>query len=217
MNAQVFSSIDHGGRYAYRNQPGIAHWNLACLAQALLPLLDDDEEKAAEIAQAALDRFPDLFLGAYFERLRLKLGLEESRPEDEKLIQDFLDLLEKSGSDFTLAFRRLSELPLGAATELPFDFAQSFDPWLERWRARLDIDAHNAAALQQRMLATNPALIPRNHLVEAAIEQAYAGDFSNFHALTERLQTPFEYASEDRELALPPRPEQIVQQTFCGT
>lgn len=216
-SAAVYSSIDHGGRYAYRNQPGIAHWNLTCLAQALLPLLADDEEKAVELAQTALDRFPQLFLDAYFNTLRQKLGFADSRPEDEQLVQDFLDLLENSGSDFTLAFRRLSELPLGGQTALPFDFPAAFDPWLERWRERLNNEVDENERLQQRMLATNPALIPRNHLVEAAIEQAYAGDFSRFHALTERLQKPFDYEPGDRDLALPPRPEQIVQQTFCGT
>ena len=215
--AAVYSSIDHGGRYAYRNQPGIAHWNLACLAQALLPLIADDEDKAAELAQAALDRFADLFLAAYFSRLRDKLGFEQAQDGDEQLIQDFLDLLEQNGQDFTLAFRRLSELPLGGPTVLPFEFPAVFDSWLERWRERLQAEGQEAERLQQRMLATNPALIPRNHLVEAAIEQAYAGDFSKFHALTERLQRPFEDEPGDRELALPPRPEQIVQQTFCGT
>jgi len=217
-SARVYSSIDHGGRYSYRNQPGIAHWNLACLASTLLPLLADDEEEASGMAQAALDRFPELFLEAYFATLRRKLGLSTAQPEDEKLIQDFLDLLEGSGSDFTLAFRRLGELPLGANDiETLFDFPEKFAPWLQRWRERCAQESISDTERHAQMMATNPALIPRNHLVEAAIEQAYGGDFTQFHQLTERLTRPFEYDAEDEMLAVPPRPEQVVQQTFCGT
>ena len=217
-SARVYSSIDHGGRYSYRNQPGIAHWNLACLASTLLPLLADEEETATAMAQAALDRFPQLFLDAYFTTLRQKLGLTRIQPDDEKLVQDFLDLLENSGSDFTLAFRRLAELPVAANDIEPlFDFSAAFEPWLERWRERCAQESIGDSERHVQMMATNPALIPRNHLVEAAIEQAYAGDFAPFHALTERLTRPFDYAAEDRPLALPPRPDEVVQQTFCGT
>ena len=159
-----------------------------------------------------------LFLDAYFTRLRQKLGLTTNQPDDDKLVQDFLDLLENSGSDFTLAFRRLGELPVGAGDIEPlFDFNESFEPWLERWRQRCALESIDDSERHAQMMATNPALIPRNHLVEAAIEAAYAGDFAPFHALTERLARPFEYSAEDEPLALPPRPEQVVQQTFCGT
>ncbi|TNF88918.1 MAG: YdiU family protein, partial [Gammaproteobacteria bacterium] len=217
-SAQVYSSIDHGGRYAYRNQPGIAHWNLACLANALLPLIADDEESATELAQQALNQFPDLFLEAYFRTMRQKLGLMTEQAEDETLIQDFLNLLESNRVDFTLAFRRLGELPVGASTFEPlFDFPESFSDWLARWRQRCARESIGDDERHRQMMATNPALIARNHLVEAAIEEAYAGDFSAFHALTERLVRPFDYAPEDQSLATPPRPEQIVQQTFCGT
>ena len=217
-SAQVYSSIDHGGRYAYRNQPGIAHWNLACLANALLPLIADDEESATELAQEALNQFPDLFLEAYFRTMRQKLGLMTEQAEDETLIQDFLNLLESNRVDFTLAFRRLGELPVGASTFEPlFDFPESFSDWLARWRQRCARESIDDDERHRQMMATNPALIARNHLVEAAIDEAYAGDFSAFHALTERLTRPFDYAPQDQPLATPPRPEQIVQQTFCGT
>jgi uncharacterized protein YdiU (UPF0061 family) len=217
-SAQVYSSIDHGGRYAYRNQPAIAHWNLACLANALLLLFDDDQETATEQAQTALDRFPDLFYERYFEVLRAKLGLTTHEDDDRELVQDFLDLLETNGCDFTLAFRRLGELPVDADTIKPlFDFPAAFDEWLGRWRERCAREAVGDAERHARMAAVNPALIPRNHLVEEAIERGYEGDFTAFHRLADRLQRPYEYTLADADLARPPRAEEIVQQTFCGT
>jgi len=217
-SATVYSSIDHGGRYAYRNQPTIAHWNLACLAQTLMPLFAANEDSASEIAQQALDTFPDLFTQEYVTTLRAKLGLVTSQQEDESLAQDFLDLLERHRCDFTLAFRRLSELAGDAAIIQPlFDFPESFTAWLARWRERCAQEPISDAERHDHMMATNPALIPRNHLVEAAISGAYDNDFSLFHQLTDRLSKPFDYTSDDEHLATPPRPDQIVQQTFCGT
>ena len=183
-----------------------------------MPLLASDEAGASEIAQQALDSFPDLFLQEYFAVMRAKLGLATSHPDDEALVQEFLDLLERSRCDFTLAFRRLGELAGGAATLQPlFDFPESFTPWLARWRERCAQEPSGDARRHEQMLATNPALIPRNHLVEEAIAAAYDNDFSLFHRLTERLTRPFDYTSGDEYLATPPKPEQVVQQTFCGT
>ncbi|MDH3535093.1 MAG: YdiU family protein [Gammaproteobacteria bacterium] len=217
-SAAVYSSIDHGGRYAYRNQPAIAHWNLACLAQTLVPLLADDEDSATAMAQDALGEFPDLFLEAYFDALRAKLGLTTAGEDDATLVQDFLDLLESNRCDFTLAFRRLGELTVGASeVEKLFDFPESFAPWLQRWRARCAQESLGDAQRHSCMISVNPAFIPRNHLVEDAIAQAYAGDFALFHRLNERLSNPFAFEPADAVLATPPRPDQVVQQTFCGT
>ncbi len=217
-SAAVYSSIDHGGRYSYRNQPTIAHWNLACLAQTLMPLFASDENSASEIAQQTLDTFPDLFMQEYVTTLRAKLGLATSQEDDEKLVQDFLDLLERNRCDFTLAFRRLAELAGGSATIQPlFDFPESFTAWLARWRERCAQEPISDAERHDQMMGINPALIPRNHLVEAAISEAYENDFSLFHQLTDRLSKPFDYTPADEYLATPPRPDQIVQQTFCGT
>lgn len=217
-SAAVFSSIDHGGRYAYRNQPGIAHWNLACLAQTLLPLLADDEETATEIAQTALDGFPELYAEAWFERLREKFGLAAMEAGDAELIQEFLDLLERGRVDFTLAFRRLAELagPVSELGEL-FDFPESFADWLQRWQQRCAQETGDSDSRQRRMMAVNPAFTARNHLVEEAIARAYEGDFAPFNRLLERLEKPYDYSTEDILLATPPKPEQVVQQTFCGT
>ena len=217
-SAAVYSSIDHGGRYAYRNQPGIAQWNLACLAQTLLPLIGDDEKAATESAQAAIEAFPDLFYAAYFEGLQRKFGLTETRDGDDLLMQDFLDLLQRTGSDFTLAFRRLAELAAGeTGVASIFEFSDAFADWLERWRARGDAETGNAGDRGARMLATNPAFIARNHLVEKAIARGYDGDFAFFHRLNDRLAQPFDFDPADADLARPPEPDEVVQQTFCGT
>ncbi len=217
-SAAVFSSIDHGGRYAYRNQPGIAQWNLACLAQTLLPLLGDDEKRATGQAQAAIDRFPDLFYAAYLEGLQRKFGLTETRDGDDVLMQDFLDLLQRTRSDFTLAFRRLAELAASESGVIEiFDMPDAFADWLERWRARCAQEPVDAATRGVRMLATNPAFIARNHLVEKAIQRGYDGDFAFFHRLTDRLAKPFEFDPADSDLASPPNPDEVVEQTFCGT
>jgi uncharacterized protein YdiU (UPF0061 family) len=217
-SAAVFSSIDHGSRYAYRNQPAIAQWNLACLAQTLLPFISEDEAEATELAQAALNDFPQVYLGAYWNRMRAKFGLATERQDDEALMQEFLDLLERGRHDFTLAFRRLAELAAGRAdAQALFDFGESFTPWLQRWQARCELESADAGERGERMLATNPAFIARNHLVEQAIEQAYRGDFKTFHRLHERLREPFAWDSDDADLAKPPQAHEIVQQTFCGT
>ncbi len=214
-SAAVFSSIDHGGRYAYRNQGAIAQWNLACLAQALLPFISADEEQATELAQAVLNEFPQVYFDAYWSRMRAKFGLATEQPDDEALMQEFLELLQSGRHDFTLAFRRLAELAAGREdTESLFDFGEAFEPWLGRWRDRRALEPADGG---ERMLATNPAFIARNHLVEQAIEQGYRGDFAAFHRLHERLRQPFSWEAADADLATPPRPHEIVQQTFCGT
>ena len=219
----VFSSIDRDGRYAYQNQPYIAHWNLSRLVLALLPLLDEDADTAVASGQAAIDAFPDLFQDAYRQRMGQKLGLLKTCIDDEALIQDLLSLMQAEKSDFTLTFRRLSELADAEAiswnTVSPiFDFSDAFQPWLERWQERLASDTQNASQRQAQMFAINPAFIPRNHLVEAVIEAAANNaDFSPFHKLVDRLCKPFEFASADAILATPPQAGQVVQQTFCGT
>lgn len=219
----VFSSIDHGGRYAYRNQPGIAHWNLACLAQALVPLLHEDPEQAVALAQAAVDTYSDQFLEAHTAGLKLKLGLRQDRPEDSALIEDLYTLMADEAVDFTLTFRRLADLAspdtagdqdCGELYPLP----PAFDPWLARWRERLAAEAVDPGTRQEEMYRANPVFIPRNHLVETAIAAASnEGDFAPFNALVDRLADPWTWRAEDREFALPPGPEQQVHQTFCGT
>jgi uncharacterized protein YdiU (UPF0061 family) len=220
---KVFSSIDQKGRYAYRNQPGIAHWNLACLAETLIPLLDADAEQAVLMAQTAIDTFPDLFLDAHQQGMGKKLGLRLEGEEDESLVQDLLSLMADTESDFTLTFRTLAELANPKALEgdsiaALFSLPDSFAPWLERWQARMQSNTTDLSSRQLAMLEANPVFIPRNHLVEEAIEAATsAQDFSPFNQLVDILKTPSVYDSKLATYATPPRPEQEVRQTFCGT
>jgi uncharacterized protein YdiU (UPF0061 family) len=217
-SAAVFSSIDHGSRYAYRNQPAITQWNLACLGQCLLSFFAEDETEATEAAQEVLNAFPEYYMKAYFDRLRDKFGLSEVQDDDEALMQEFLDLLESGHHDFTLAFRRLSDLDEDSE-EIGklFEFPESFTPWIERWQQRSAGESRSAKQRKVLMQAANPAFIPRNHLVEQVIAEAYAGDMTLFHRLLDRLQQPFVYDASDALLASPPKPHEIVQQTFCGT
>jgi uncharacterized protein YdiU (UPF0061 family) len=219
----VFSSIDHGGRYAFSNQPGIAYWNLGALAQALLPILSDDPEQAVAMAEHAVAAFVPQYQQAYRAGMARKIGLGEYRDEDESLIDDLLSTMASQGTDFTLAFRRLTELASPQRTDDDvishfFELGPAFEPWLQRWRQRLSDDAMPPARRRDLMSAHNPVFIPRNHLIEEVIEAALEdGNLEPFHQLVDVLADPYEYRGEKRHYALPPREEQRVRQTFCGT
>ena len=221
---KVFSSIDHGGRYAYGNQPHIAHWNLSVLTQTLLPFLDEDPDKSLVSGQAAIDAFPDLYQAAYINNMLKKLGLTKQEPLTMwNSSRTCLKLMHENQTDFTLTFRYLSDLvdPQGAAGESIrsiFELPESFAPWLERWQQRLRLEPLDASIRQQAMYAVNPVYIPRNHLVEEAISAAEKHqDFEPFNSLVDILAKPFEFNQANARYATPPRPEQVVRQTFCGT
>lgn len=218
--ATVFSSIDHGGRYAYGNQPGIAHWNLAMLAQALLPLFDKDPDTAVALAQPVVDGFGSAFVSAWRRGIGRKLGIGDLVEADDELVQELLALMESETSDFTLCFRRLAEIagdqPPPVSVQPYFDFNPKWDAWLARWRKRLDENTP-AAERQADMLQTNPAIIPRNHRVEAALTAAIDEDMAPLHKLQAVLSRPFAPHPEDLEWAAPPGPEQGIHRTFCGT
>ena len=170
--AQVFSSIDEMGRYAYANQPRIALWNLTRLAECLLPLFSDDQDKAIEQAQFILGEFAEKFTAAYQAGLRKKIGLFTARDGDEALVQDLLDAMAKNQADFTLTFRRLGDAAGDAdndSVRAQFTDPAAFDEWAARWRQRLADEPQSAAERQAAMRAVNPAFIPRNHRVEAVI------------------------------------------------
>jgi uncharacterized protein YdiU (UPF0061 family) len=220
--AQVFSSIDEMGRYAYANQPRIALWNLTRLAECLLPLFADEQEKAIEQAQDILGAFPEKFSAAYQEGLRRKIGLFTARDGDEALVQDLLDAMARGKADFTLAFRRLGEAALDAGHdgEVRALFAETagIDEWLPRWRARTASEPQSANERRDAMRAVNPAFIPRNHRIEAVITAAVANDdYAPFEELLKVLAKPFEDQPEFADYATPPKPEERVCQTFCGT
>jgi serine/tyrosine/threonine adenylyltransferase len=220
--ATVFSSIDHAGRYAYGNQPRIAQWNLTRFAETLLPLLGQNEDDAVAAAKETLGRFAQRFQKAYVRGLQRKLGLGKAREEDVDLAQDLLTLMAENGADFTLTFRRLCDAARGPDADGPvrelFANAGSFDTWAARWRSRLAEEAADPDMICLAMRTANPAFIPRNHLVEAALNAAgERQDFAPFEELLEVLSRPYEDRLGFESYAMPPTPEQRVHQTFCGT
>lgn len=220
--ATVFSSIDHAGRYAYANQPGIAQWNLARFAECLLPLINSDGEKAVAAATEVLEDFPARFREYWLGGMRRKLGLSAARQDDEALVDSLLDIMRQNGADFTLTFYRLCAAVLGpdgdADVRSLFADPAAYDGWATRWRARLDEEGRAPDLVGQSMRRANPAVIPRNHRIEQALSAAERdGDFTPFEALVAALATPFDEPATARELMDPPDPEERVRQTFCGT
>ena len=202
---KVFSSIDHYGRYAYRNQPAIAQWNLARFAETLL-LLDDDRSAF----EAALAEFGSVYELEYLARMRAKLGLATEQADDAALISDWLDALEAEGADFTLAHRQLAD---GYAAAAP----PQFESVEARWRERVAHEGRSAEDTRREMHAVNPLYVPRNHRVEEAIQGAYEDDLSVFRDLLDVLAVPFEEQAGRERYAEPPAPAERVRQTFCGT
>jgi uncharacterized protein YdiU (UPF0061 family) len=220
--AAVFSSIDEQGRYAYANQPRIALWNLTRLAECLLPLFSDDQDKAVEQAQSILAGFPAKFTAAYQAGLRQKIGLFTERDGDEALVQDLLDAMAKNHADFTLTFRRLSDAAEDAGSDQDvrqlFADPDAYDQWAVRWRQRAGEEPQAPAERAGVMRTVNPAFIPRNHRIEAVIEAAVArDDFAPFEELLAVLAKPYEAQPAFADYAEPPEPHQRVLQTFCGT
>ncbi len=216
----VFSSIDQMGRYAFGNQPQIALWNLARLAECLVPLLAPQQDQAIAAAQAVLGRFSSRFNAAYDTGLRRKLGLFTERDEDKALIQDLLALMATHQADFTLTFRALCadaddpDLDTASAQFLDRD---SYRAWAARWRARLALEPEHEAVRPSAMRAVNPAFIPRNHRVQAVIDAGIEGDFAPFEELLTVLAHPFDDQPQFARYAEPPLAHERVLQTFCGT
>lgn len=225
---QVFSSIDRRGRYAYGNQPSIGLWNLTRLAEALLPLLAESTEAAVEIAQAVLKSYVEHYEMNWLNGMRKKCGMSSAtdaakQDDDLTLIEALLKTMADNHADFTLTFYYLSQLgeqPSEKDNDIRclFDNPTQFDDWAIKWRKRLSEDSLNDVDRQARMLSVNPVYIPRNHQIEAAIRAAEDyGDFSVFHGLYEVLQNPFLLQEGKEHFMLPPEPDEVVKQTFCGT
>jgi uncharacterized protein YdiU (UPF0061 family) len=218
-----FSSIDHGGRYAFSNQPRMALWNVARLAEALLVLVSDDESEAVRLATERLDRFPARFEAARLRVMRAKLGLVREEEGDSTLLADLLALLAAHHVDYTSFFRRLCAAAADASEDsglaLSFgDEPDAFRSWAEAWRRRLAVEADAPHARASAMRRANPAFIPRNHRVEEAIEAAVRrSDFDPFENLVRVLGRPYEDQPDSAYLAEPPGPEQHDYKTFCGT
>jgi serine/tyrosine/threonine adenylyltransferase len=218
----VFSSIDRHGRYAYGRQPAIGGWNLTRLAECLLPLLADERSAAVREAEEALDAYAPAYERAYRAGLGRKLGLRTEQEGDDQLGRDLLQAMAANGADFTLTFRRLGAAAADesgdAAVRRLFADPSAFDDWVGRWRQRLEREPGHAAARRASMEAANPAYIPRNHRVEAAIVAAMdEGDFTHFHEVVTVLSRPYEDQPGLEHYADPPAEEERVLRTFCGT
>jgi len=208
----VFSSIDRHGRYRYSQQPAIAQWNLARLAESLLPLFiaqEGDEARAVDRANEMLGVFPAEYGRAWVECFRAKLGLAAEESEDAVLVRDFLAWMHAEKADFTNTFRALAEQTLAPDA--------SRADWYARWRARLARESDAGRSAPARIRAANPAVIARNHRVEEALAAAEAGDLAPFEALLAALRRPFAPTAGDAAFREPPPPEFCGYRTFCGT
>ena len=206
----VFSSIDRQGRYAYANQPRIGHWNLSRLAEALLPLLNADEATALNLAQNAIGEYPGLYQQYWHSALCQKIGIANSDHQAVRLAGDLLDLMWHSGADFTNTFTQLGNDALNDP---------SFNEWLPRWHALIDTQAGGMAAAQRLMQQVNPVAIPRNHLVQAALDDAEEekGSFEPFEQLLQVIQTPFDQRHANTRYTQAPAADAKPYVTYCGT
>ncbi|TVQ81111.1 MAG: YdiU family protein [Bradymonadales bacterium] len=211
--SKVFSSIDRHARYAFGNQASIAQWNLSCLAEALSPLASTKAEEFREQVEEVLKDFELLFRREWLRLLRSKLGLIEEREKDEALIFSLFEWMQKKKPDFNNFFRSLSEIDSLERAEPEWD-----RDWLKSWQERRDSQAAGLEASKNLMKNSNPVYIPRNHLVERAIQEAVEeGTNLEFKRLLKLSEKPYDAQEEFADYRLPPKPEEVVQQTFCGT
>jgi len=231
--ATVFSSIDSYGRYAYGNQPAMAQWNMARFAETLLTLIDSDTQRAVDIASPVVNSFREHFEACRIAGLRRKIGLVTSEEGDPAFVGALLDLMQRTGGDYTLTFRRLCAAATTSATASaaasasaaataedllgaspPIELAQ----WIEAWRSRLERDPQAPGDRARAMRMANPAYIPRNHRVEAVLAAATElEDFGPFEEMLQVLSRPYEEQPGHESYLAPPLPSERVLQTFCGT
>lgn len=213
--ATVFSSIDTQGRYAYGNQPEIGGWNLARLAEALLPLLHEDEAQAIAMAEEALGHYVDSFHRHWLDGMRAKLGLFHAEPEDEALVKRLLQVMYKQRADYTNTFRALS---LAEPEKTGLADIDAFQDWYSQWQSRLSRQEESAESAYQRMRQHNPSVIPRNHRVEEALSAAVEqGDYRVMQQLLNALAQPYAYLPEQETFCRVPDPSGRPYRTYCGT
>ena len=217
----VFSSIDAQGRYAFGNQPLIAQWNMACFANSLLGLIDKDTEKATSKAQKVINNFPNKMSEAVMSVMCKKIGLDSTKTNSQEALTKLLRIMLDNKSDYTLTFRYLSEIIKGKRDS---SFKQQFlehnqiSNWLKEWKELIKDQDLAKKEIVLSMESSNPVFIPRNHLVERAIEAAVEiNDFSEMKTLLTILSNPYEEQSKYGEYMKPPKPLEVVHQTFCGT
>lgn len=215
--ATVFSSIDRRGRYAYGNQPQMAQWNLARFAETLLPLLHHNQNEAIKIAQDAILSFNQLYHYNWMRGMRAKLGIFNEEQQDEFLVEELLSMMQKYQADYTNTFRELT-LDKWAHSNMALFSAEEFVKWYKLWQERLSRQQQSKESSYQLMRNSNPAIIPRNHRVEEALEAAVKqGDYSVMERLLNALSIPYEYSEEQDHYATLPPKSTCSYRTFCGT
>lgn len=210
----VFSSIDVQGRYAYKNQPNMASWNICRLAEALLPLINEDVDVAIDLAQKEIFKFSDLHFKYWFSQMRNKLGLFNEEPMDKAIIEDLLSMMEKYKEDYTntfvsLTYRKNMSSGMFATSE--------FTNWHKNWQERLERQEESIDEAYELMKKSNPVVIPRNHRVEEALKSADNGDFTVMEKLLSILSNPYEYKEEMDEYTELAEPSDLPYRTYCGT
>jgi uncharacterized protein YdiU (UPF0061 family) len=217
----VFSSIDQYGRYAYANQPEILTWNLARLAETLIPHVDTNKDRAIELLTEMIECINPLYESYWLAGMRSKIGLSTEDILDQELINDLLNLMEVGHADFTLVFRRLSQTLRGNrnnnAVRNLFKEPVTFDAWEKRWQKRLDQEKVVAETTAQKMDRVNPIYIPRNHKVEEALAAAVNQDMTPFTKLLNVVSHPFDEVVDNEAYAEPAPVTNRPYQTFCGT
>ena len=218
----VFSSIDQNGRYSFSNQPAIAQWNLARFAETLLPLFGAEQEQSIALATESINAYTSKFEQEWLKAMRSKVGLLQAQPEDADLINALLDVMHRTQADFTVTFRGLADYlerdRSGLGVEEALRDHADFRGWLRRWEQRGAQESASSAVRLDTMRRANPRYIPRNHRIEEVIEAATAEeDFSPFEALLAVIVRPFDEQPGATAFAAPPRPDQRVLETFCGT
>ncbi len=210
----VFSSIDRQGRYAFENQPFIAHWNVSVLAGALLPLIDENEDKAIELAQAVLDEFEKIFIGQWYQMMLSKIGIEKLTDESKQLLTELMELMQKEQLDYTNTFRSLTDPEAAAGATLVSDL-------IPEWNAkRLKIIEQQSGGIEsavERMRSVNPAFIPRNHVVEFVLDIAESGNLAPMYDLIDFLKNPYTPQSQKPDWNKAPKDHDKSYVTFCGT
>ena len=211
----VFSSIDHQGRYSFANQPIIAQWNLARLAETILPLISDNNEKALKLAEEAINAFADLYQIKWLDMMRRKIGLITKKNEDKDLISELLDTMQKHKADFTNTFRFLSEDVLSGDDIFK---TEEFLTWYKKWKLRLKKESNTFENIKKIMDTNNPRVIPRNHLVEKALKSAEEGDLETIVDFSKIIKNPYSSSIDvPKKYLNPPNDNEKVLQTFCGT
>ncbi len=219
---QVFSYIDTGGRYSYSNQGQIMLWNLSILGQCLSPLISKDEKKSHTLIIDSLGMFPELFEKYWMSKFKMKLGMKKNFPKDKKLIESFLEILLKQNIDFTLGFRALTNTKNSVDKDNHLvslsKNKKSMITWLNNWKKRIDKETNSIENIKNDMKKVNPMYIPRNHIIEEVIKEAVEyGKFSLMNDLLDTIRLPFTERKNKKHLSLPPSPNQVVRNTFCGT